>query len=379
MYDVIIVGGGPSGSAAGRLAGTMGLETLLIEKETFPRYKACGGALSEHAMSYLDIDIPDHIQERDIYGAKFLYKDMMIEGYKDHRLSTLVTRSVLDNYLLEMARKTGIEIHTNEKVTDLTVLDDCVEVQTCNSTYRSKFVVIAEGSQGTLKNKVRQRDLKDEYAICVVTEVEESNDTIGERLSNVIELHFEGIGQGYGWIFPHRGYYSVGIGGVVEYVHSPKTVMLDFLKRNGFQGDYKLHGHTIPSGGIDRDLVGSRIVLSGDSAGFVDTFTGEGLAYAIRSGQIAVEVISEILSSDQHAGSLSRYSSICQSEFGEHLRYSRLFSKIMYTYPDLAFRIFIGQEEIFDKFLDVVAFKITYKDLLKWLLFNFRLRWLRKQ
>lgn len=377
MYDLIIVGGGPSGSAAGRLAGKMGLETLLIEKETFPRYKACGGGLSEHAMSYLDHEIPDNIQERDIYGAKLYYKDMMIEGYKDHRLSILVTRSVLDNYLLDMARDVGIEVHTNEKVTDLTELNDHVEVHTDNTIYRSKFVIIAEGSQGTLKNKVRRKDRKDEYGVCMVTEVKENNETIEERLHNAIELHFGGIGQGYGWIFPHRGYYSVGVGGIVKYAHNPKTIMLDLLKSNGFQGDYKLHGHTIPSGGVKRDLVGSRIVLCGDSAGFVDTFTGEGMTYAIRSGQIAVEVIHGILSSDQHSGSLSRYSSRCQSEFGEHLRYSRLFTKIMYTYPDVTFRIFTGQKEIFDKFLDVVAFKITYKDFLKWLLFNFRFRWLK--
>lgn len=53
MYDLIIIGGGPSGASAGRKAGELGLNTLLLEKEKFPRYKACGGGLSAHAISYL--------------------------------------------------------------------------------------------------------------------------------------------------------------------------------------------------------------------------------------------------------------------------------------------------------------------------------------
>ena len=48
MYDLIIIGGGPSGASAGRKAGKLGLNTLLLEKEKFPRYKPCGGGLSEH-------------------------------------------------------------------------------------------------------------------------------------------------------------------------------------------------------------------------------------------------------------------------------------------------------------------------------------------
>ena len=81
MYDLIIGGGGPSGSAAGRAAGKLGLGTLLIEKEEFPRYKPCGGALSEHAISYLDFRIPDYIQERDMALESIL----RIESFRDAR------------------------------------------------------------------------------------------------------------------------------------------------------------------------------------------------------------------------------------------------------------------------------------------------------
>lgn len=50
MYDVIVIGGGPSGSSAARKASSLGLKTLLIEKENFPRYKPCAGAVSDIAL-----------------------------------------------------------------------------------------------------------------------------------------------------------------------------------------------------------------------------------------------------------------------------------------------------------------------------------------
>ncbi|MBE9540978.1 MAG: FAD-dependent oxidoreductase, partial [Proteobacteria bacterium] len=87
MYDLIIIGGGPSGSAAGRIAGKKGLKTLLIEKEIFPRYKPCGGALSEHAMSYLDFEIPESMIERDIFGARVHFKGQVVEQHKDSRIA----------------------------------------------------------------------------------------------------------------------------------------------------------------------------------------------------------------------------------------------------------------------------------------------------
>jgi len=65
-----------------------------------------------------------------------------------------------------------------------------------------------------------------------------------------VELHFGVAGGGYGWIFPHKTYYSVGVGGVVKDFSYPKESMLEFLKDKGFTGDYKLHGHKIPWGGL---------------------------------------------------------------------------------------------------------------------------------
>ncbi len=92
MYDVIIVGGGPSGASAGRRAGKLGLNALLLEKEEFPRYKPCGGGLSEHAISYLDFELPQDIIEWEVTGANVIFRDKLIKAHKDHRMFVLVSR-----------------------------------------------------------------------------------------------------------------------------------------------------------------------------------------------------------------------------------------------------------------------------------------------
>jgi len=374
MYDLIIIGGGPSGASAGRRAGKLGLNTLLLEKEEFPRYKPCGGGLSDHAISYLDFELPQDIIEWEVTGVKAIFKDQSVNVHKDHRIFALVSRNKFDNFLLEKAKETGIEVHTGEKALCCREMSDRIEVDTRQETYQAKFAIIAEGAQGIVKTCVRPTDNKDEYGICLVTEVPADEREIEERLGKSLELHFGVANGGYGWIFPHKTYYSVGIGGVVKDFTHPKESMLEFLKNNGFSGEYKLHGHKIPWGGIKRKVVGSRVLLSGDAAGFVDASSGEGLAYAISSGQLAASVLAEICQQRGKLKDLHKYESICKAEFGTHLKYSRIFSKLIHSFPERSFKMFIDNREILDKYLEVMDFKIDYKDYLRWALLNFKLR-----
>jgi geranylgeranyl reductase family protein len=373
VYEVIIIGGGPSGASAGRMAGKLGLNALLLEKEVFPRYKPCGGGVSDHAISYLDFELPPEIIEWEITGVNIIFKDQSIKARKGHRLSVLVSRDKFDNFLLEKAKETGIEIHTGEKALCCREMPDCVEVDTKEGTYRARFAIVAEGAQGLVKTCVRPADTREEYGICVVAEIPAEEREIKERLGKNVELYFGVAGGGYGWIFPHKTYYSVGNGGIVKNFPHPRRSVLEFLRENGFSGDYKLHGHKIPLGGIKRKITSSRVLLSGDAAGFVDAYTGEGLPYAIISGQFAAEVIAEICLGDGHFKDLRRYESLCQTEFGTHLKYSLMFSRIIHYFPDRTFNIFASNEKMANKYLDVVDFRLNYRNYLLWCLLNIKL------
>lgn len=309
----------------------------------------------------------------EVTGIDVIFKDQFVKARKDRRMAALVSRSEFDNLLLEKAKETGIRVHTGERVICCKEMPDCVEVETEEKVYQAKFAIVSEGAHGLVKTCVRPADTRADYKICMVTEIPAEESEIEKRLGNTLELHFGAVRGGYGWIFPHKTYYSVGIGGPAKDFSHPKEFMINFLGKNGFNGDYKLHGHKIPAGGIKRKITGSRVLLSGDAAGFVDSYSGEGLAYAIISGQFAAEVIAGICLNDGDPKDLKKYESFCQAEFGIHLKYSLIFSKIVHRFPDRAFKILNSNEKMSNKFLDVMDFRLNYKDYLWWCLLNFKL------
>lgn len=371
MYDLIIVGGGPSGASAGRVAGKRGLSTILIEKENFPRYKPCGGALSSYGLSCLDFKLPESVIERNISKVRVHFRGSFVEGMKETNLAFLISRKIFDNFLLEKARETGIEIHTGEKVLDCVEKEDCVEVRTTDNTYLGRFVLIAEGSGGVLKYKVRSRDKRTEYCLGLVSEISDEDKTISSRLLGTLDIHFGIAQRGYGWIFPHAGYYSAGVVGTAQSLEHPKKVLLDFLQENGLSGDFPVRSHIIPTGGIKRKIINSRLLLCGDAAGFVDAFTGEGISYAIRSGQLAAETVADLVMYSQKLSSLKAYESSCRQEFGNYLASSLKLEKIMHRFPETSFKLAVCNNEILDKYLDEAVANRNYKAYIRWLLLNF--------
>ncbi len=371
MYDLIIVGGGPSGASAGRTAGKLGLNTLLLEKEKFPRYKPCGGALSSYALSFLDFKLPQSMIERNISTVRIHFRDHFVESKNEFNMAFLISRKVFDNFLLEKARETGIEIHTGERVLDCIEKEDCVEVRTTDNAYLGQFVLIAEGSGGTLKYKVRSKDKRTEYGLGLVSEIPDRDETIRSRFPETVDIHFGITRGGYGWIFPHAGYYSVGFIGTAGYLEHPKKTMLDFLQENDFSCSSPIRAHIIPLGGIKRETINSRLLLSGDAAGFVDAFSGEGIAYAIRSGQLAAEIVSDIVMYDRKISNLKKYDSRCRKEFGSFIASSLKLERVMHRFPETTFKLAVNNSEILDKYLDEVVINRKHKDYVQWLLLNF--------
>ena len=371
MYDLIIVGGGPSGAAAGRTAGIRGLSTLLLEKDKFPRYKACGGAFSSYGLSCLDFKLPESIIERNISKVRVYFKGRFVEVMKETNLALFISRNVFDNFLLEKARETGIEVHTGEKVLDCIEKEDYVEVKTTDNTYLGRFVLIAEGSGGTLIYRVWPRDKRTEYGLGLVSEIPDEDGLISNQFPGTINIHFGVTQGGYGWIFPHEGYYSAGIVGTAQYLEHPKKVLLDFLQENGLSGNFPVRSHIIPKVGVKRKIINSRLLLSGDAAGFVDAFSGEGIAYAIRSGQLAAEAVADIIMYSLKLSSLKAYESGCRQEFGNYLASSLKLEKIMHRFPEVSFKLAVSNKEILDKYLDEVIMNRNYKDYVRWLLLNF--------
>ena len=367
MYDAIIIGTGPAGATAARHVATAGLNTLLIEKDTLPRVKTCGGAVSEYALSNLGIDIPESLIERECFGARIRYGSCSLESEIRERLSVMVSRDRFDNHLTKLAVDAGAELMEGVHVQSVQTDNDCAVVETTAGTFRSKIVIGADGVNSVCAKNVRPSFTSQETAFALEAEIPASNERIDEYVLNKVEFYFGNVPNGYGWVFPKDGHFSVGIGSIGGAISKPMDAYRVFLKDIGF--DYvKPRGYFLPIGGLDRKIYGNRMLLVGDAAGFVDAFLGEGIAYAIVSGNLAAQtVIDACQKDDLSEASLASYQKKCMDSFLQNLKYSYIFSKIFYRFPNLSSRIMVNNESMLNKFIHLATGRLGYLSFMKWI------------
>jgi flavin-dependent dehydrogenase len=144
---------------------------------------------------------------------------------------------------------------------------------------------------------------------------------------------------------------------------------MELLKLTGFSTDLKPRGYPIPAGGMDRKIGGDRILLAGDAAGFVDSCNGEGIGYAIRSGQLAAESIRLGLPyKNASSRTLMSYVSGCKNEIGDNLKYSLYLSRFMHRYPGVFLKLMGSNSDLVDKYLEVPARRRSYRQFFAWML-----------
>jgi geranylgeranyl reductase family protein len=369
MYDIIVVGGGPAGAAAARRCAQLGLNTLLLDRAVFPRDKLCGGAVSAYASSHLDFELPAELVEREIYGARLHFGESFTEVKKPHRLAVTVSRMQFDHYLLKKAEAAGATILEDRAVTSLIQSPQGVEVCTGPDKFASQAVIGCDGFNSVVARYVRRRHTKAEYGNCVEVYIPAEDKVIDRYLQGTIHVHLGMVRGGYGWVFPHKGYFSVGVGGEARYLPDPKQRLQDFLIATGFDPNVKMRGYPVPAGGVPRKTTADRILLAGDAAGFVDPFTGEGIAFAIRSGQLAAETAAESMQQgDLTCQGLAPYVARCQREFGESLQYSLGLARLMHRFPGFFLKLMASETEAIERYVDVRSQALSYQAYLAWLL-----------
>ena len=330
-YDVLVVGAGPAGSTAARICSKHKLKTLLLEKEKMPREKPCAGGISNRALKEIDFELPEGIIERRCLGMRVVQGKLKNEVIDGSAVAFMVTRAKFDACLTEKAKEAGTELRDGEACKSVEISEEFVLVQTDKDKYEASIVIGADGVHSKVAEAVRPKFTQKERRFCLIAEIPMPEREIDERTHNLIELHYGYIDMGYAWIFPKKGYISVGIGGSFAQARIIKQRFKEFLKLHHLPTTVPMKGCLIPIANFKYNCYTDRIMITGDAAGWVDCFSGEGISFAMASGRIAAEVaVRAHRENDFSKNILKSYQEKCYTEFKDDLLWSTRMSGLFF-------------------------------------------------
>jgi len=325
-YDVIIAGGGPAGATAAFFLGQAGTKVLVLEKEKLPRYKTCGGAISARVLDQFPFSF-DSVIESKVHSISYgMGKEMISVPLPDSSLR-MVMRSTFDAFLLSQAKA---EIREGMSVKTVSEEKESVTVTTNNGErIAGHYLVAADGANSVV---ARSLGLRAQKVLAGAIEVEANvPDEILERFAGNPLLIFGDLKVGYLWIFPKADHLSVGIGALHPRPGELQSVLKRVMKRYGISLTDQQRGHPLPIYSRREQVNTARTFLTGDAAGFVDPFTGEGIRFAIKSGRLAAEAIL--------AGDPRRYARRLHWTIQRNHQHALTWTRIFYLSPRLFFEL----------------------------------------
>jgi menaquinone-9 beta-reductase len=374
--DVIVVGAGPSGSTAAYYLAQAGLNVLLIEKSRFPRDKVCGDGLTPRSVKSLiamGVDVSEEAGWLRNKGLRVIGGGTRLEldwpelsnwpGY-----GLVRPRSSLDEQLARRAQAAGAKLLEGTTVTG-PVLDDhgrIVGVETSATTeaksksnshnenerpvgsavtYRARLVVAADGNSSRLSVAMGLRKRDDRPMGVAVRTYYKSPRHKDDYLESWLDL-WDGdrLLPGYGWIFGMGdGTSNIGLGmlntsdafGKTDYRELLKRWLKSMPEEWGYVEENRtepVRGAALPMGFNRVPQYYKGLVLAGDAAGMVNPFNGEGIAYAMESGELLARVVAQALARPTRAEVervLRTYPEELQAAYGRYYTLGRAFVELI--------------------------------------------------
>lgn len=362
LYDVIIIGAGPSGTSCAYNIKRLNpaADVLLLDKAEFPRYKPCGGGVSPEVANYLDFDLKPAI-DSVCDTVVMVANGQEISG--DKYPLWMVRREKFDNYLLSKAKDNGVEFQHSVEVQDIMTSSESPTIITSRGEFKAKIVIIAEGGRGKLAKKLGYAA---KNTILAAMEYEHYTAEGNGKLY----IDFDYNDSGYAWNFPKSDGLSLGIGGFVKGQEKGKVglphKLLNYTKQFSVNElDKKnLHGHPILLYSGRQKLVHNRVMLIGEIAGCVDPLTAEGIRPAIKSGLLAAKVINYALTKNDFK-SLVNYDLAFHKEIGRDFYYARIMSYFLNKNLKRILPMLTSVSAV-NGFMSVFSGKSTYHEKINW-------------
>ncbi len=357
--EVLVVGGGPSGSATALRLAALGHRVTLVEKRATPRHKACGDILTPRAVAELGrlgVDPLDpHTRSgagHRIAGVRLIATGREItEPWPDHPdlpdHAVALRRDILDEALRTRAREAGVTVLMGHEATAPLAERGFVRGAMMSTAegereIRARFVVVADGANsrfGRALGTTRAHDWPYGISTRSYWASPRSSDHWLETWLAIPDANGTPI-AGYGWVAPlGDGTVNIGVGVLSSYrdirgVHALK--LLDAFARQvadrwEIDPSQMLKAPTrfrVPLGGSVGPTMGPTFLVVGDAAGVANPFNGDGVDAALMTGRLAADVLDEALGSG-NSTSLQRYPTLLADSVGQYHKVGRLTARFV--------------------------------------------------
>lgn len=348
-WDVVVVGGGPSGvSTALHLVQqdpSWASRVLVLEKAHYPRPKLCGGGISEYGavvLQGLGLELAE-VPQVAIEDMQFVRGKRVLSLPRGFGM-VVVRRAEFDAWLAGKAMDRGITIHQGESVAEVTPHAGGVTVRSDKGTYEARTLVVADGSRGTLRRKL---GLDDDNHVARALEIltpadDEASRALFDKQIAVFDFTPSVAGlQGYYWDFPcvvggkphvNRGVYDART--VPDRPRADlKAILADCLAQRGLDlAQCELMGHPIRWFDPEAPAALPHVILAGDAAG-ADPLIGEGISFALAYGAATAYAIVDAFARDDFSYT-SHLARLRSSPYGKLLEERLAQARALYRHPN---------------------------------------------
>ncbi len=361
LFDVIIIGGGLSGSSTAVHLSNKGYSVLVLEKSRNKSIIPCAGGMAATMRKFLPIDINKAI-ETEVKRVHFTYesKDKVIAELTGESPFLIIKREVLDNLLIEKAKRQGtnfinpIEVKSLEKNTDSWIIK-------CNNKnyYESKFLVIADGSESEWSTFLKLGPKRPRYAQTAAIRL----NGLGNLSKNSVRFDFGSIKYGFSWAFPFKQSTNIGMGTFIgNYKINNKELSKNVINLFGFNADdYEIIYKRLRIWNGFYDLHIDRALVIGDAASLCDPFLAEGIRPSLLSSFYAAESINACLSKNDQ--DLSNYTKIMRINWSKSMAWGKRIAEVFYRFPQTGYRLGVKRKTAPKRIAQILSGEMSYADI----------------
>src|SRR5215471_13941950 len=292
LFDVAIIGGGPAGSSCAAFCALARLRTLVLDREKFPREKVCGDCLNPSCWLVLDgLELPKRVRDlphSKLSSVEFIAIDgheVVVELPSDTDCEISVKRSLFDDLLLRRARELGADVHDQTTATGLS-RNDHWNIQTASGeSFQARILVGADGRNSTVARLCNLLPPPERERIALQAHVPRPRD-FGDR----VVLQF--LPEGYSGQAPvnetQLNLCLVGTPPTISTLRKWAERQFDLPANQAWRTITPLTRSPVSS-------AHENLFFIGDAARVVEPFTGEGIYYALRSGELAANAAAKII------------------------------------------------------------------------------------